>query len=192
MLVIWLGGFNQSLFYLINTQYAILPDKIWNAIDFTASSQFLPILLVVIVFLCKREYTFRAILIVVGYVIIFAGLKILVGEARPYAVLPLDSFHWINNLSESTEKAYKSFPSGHTARAAIFAFTLIALFCQNSKYWLRILLFIFLIMVMVTKICTGWHWPLDVLASCVISYVLVKCCLCICLKGNKNAEDQSK
>ena len=186
--IVWLGGFNQSLFLAINARHGILPDTIWSVFNSIASFVWLPILLVIITWLFKREYIFRVIIIVILYGVIFTGLKFLVGEARPFVVLPLDAFYWIN-LPDSAKKAYESFPSGHAARAGIFVFTLITLFCQNNKHWLRVVLYIFLVAVMFARICTGWHWPLDVLVSCIISYILVKVCLCVCLKGNKNAKN---
>ncbi len=181
VLIIWLGGFNQSLFLAINSKHGVLPDAIWDIFNFIAEPKYyiLSIILIVITFLFRREFTIRVGVLIIAYYVIFWLLKIVIGEARPFAVLPLDSFHWINYLGEKSGKAaYKSFPSGHTGVVTIFVFTSIKLFCQN-KLWLRVLLFLFLIMVMFARICTGWHWPLDVLASAVIAYILVKICLCV-------------
>ena len=180
ILIIWLGGFNQSLFLAINSIHGVLPDSIWDTFNFIAYPKLfvLPIILMVITFLFKREFTIRVGILIIAYYVIFELLKIVIGEPRPYMVLPLDSFHWVNLYENSGSSAYNSFPSGHTGVATIFIFTLMKLFCQN-KLWLRVLLSLLLIMVMFARICTGWHWPLDVLASAVIAYILVKICLCV-------------
>jgi membrane-associated phospholipid phosphatase len=39
-----------------------------------------------------------------------------------------------------------------------------------------------LILTAFARICTGWHWPLDVIASGLIGYLLVKVCFAINLK----------
>ena len=64
---------------------------------------------------------------------------------------------------------------------AIFAFSLNILFFSNKK-GLQFLMLALVIVTALARICTGWHWPLDVLASGLIGYLLVKICFVINLK----------
>ena len=176
--VIWINGSNHNLFLQINSQHSLLPDAVWEVFNFISYSKYfiLPILLLVITFFKRRDKLVNIVLLIIAYYVVFALLKKLVGEARPFIVLAPDSFFWLNHYEDAAKSAYKSFPSGHTGNMAVFAFALSSMFFANK----RILQFLVLLLVIITglaRICTGWHWPLDVLASGLIGYVLVKICL---------------
>jgi len=177
---IWVTGVNHELFVIINSYHELLPDKFWEFFNLVSYSRFfiLPVLLLLITVARKRQKLPNILLLIIAYYLIFAVLKKLVGEARPYIVLPADSFFWLNYFEDAVKSAYKSFPSGHTGNMAVFAFAISTLFFQNK----RGLQFLMLFLVLCTgfaRICTGWHWPLDVLASGLIGYLLVKICLSI-------------
>ncbi len=184
MLVIWLCHINQSLFYTINHWHVILPNKVWETINMLSWSKLyiLPLLLCALTFVWRREKLTNVIILVVLYYGVFYLLKAAFGEARPYIVLPQDSFFWLNNYEDAVKSAHKSFPSGHTGNAAVFVFACIRLFFNEGKIS-KILLLAFLFLVAITRICTGWHWPLDVLGSMVVGYILVQ--ICLCNKTNK-------
>ena len=117
-------------------------------------------------------------LVIIAYFVVFAVLKAAVGEARPYIVLPEGSFFWLNHFEDAVKSAHKSFPSGHVGNMTVFAFSLSSMFFAYKKG----LQFLMLLLVVVTgfaRICTGWHWPLDVLASGLIGYLLVRVCFAI-------------
>ncbi len=103
----------------------------------------------------------------------FTILKHLVHEARPYVVLPLNSFYWLNQFEETTKSAYLSFPSGHTGNIAVFAFAMNIMFFDKNKL-MQFIMLLLIIFIALARICTGWHWPLDVLASGLIGYILAK------------------
>ncbi len=176
-LIIWLAKLNKSLFYSINKLHVILPTIVWQALNFISYSKFfiLPLLLLIITFIWRKPRLKQVITLIIAYYLVFQVLKIVVGEARPYMVLPQDSFFWLNQFENATKSAYKSFPSGHTGNMAVFVFAIGAMF---NKTWLKVLLFVLLLLVGLSRICTGWHWPLDVIASGLIAYVLVQLCLC--------------
>jgi undecaprenyl-diphosphatase len=176
-LVIWIFKLNQPLFYYINSLHVILPTIVWETLNLVSYSKtfILSVLLLVITYTWRRERLKQVIILIIAYYLIFSGLKVLFGEARPYIVLPPESFFWVNKFENAISSSYKSFPSGHTGNMAIFVFALSTMF--SNKKWLKILLFLLLILTALARICTGWHWPLDVIASGLISYILVQICL---------------
>lgn len=178
-LAIWIFNLNQTLFFTINSWHVLLPIQIWRGINSLSDSKhfILPVLLLIATLIWRRDMLTRVFLLIVAYYVIFALLKVVVHEARPYMMLPGGSFYWLNQYEDAVKVAHKSFPSGHAGNAAIFAF---ALSSFTSRRWLKVLLFMFVVIVCLSRICTGWHWPLDVISSGLISYLLVRVCLCRC------------
>ena len=175
-ILIWGLKLNQVLFYKINHFHTLLPDAVWQAANIIAYTKFaiLPIILLLLTFLFRRNKIFNVILAILLFFVIFIGLKRFFGEARPIAVLPQGSFFWLNFVRESSlSNNYMSFPSGHTGNMAIFVFSLMSLFFPSSKF-ARLVLFLLLVFVGLARICTGWHWPLDVLISGMLGYLIVK------------------
>jgi len=179
VLGIWLFKLNQSLFYTINSLHIYLPDKIWQGLNFIAAAKhfILPILLLGLTILFRRDKLFRVVILILAYYIVFAGLKLLISEARPFVVLPHNSFYFLGH-EDSLKDAYRSFPSGHMGNITVFVFALLTLFLPNSTF-AKIFLSLFLILIGLARICSGWHWPIDILASGLIAYILVKICLCL-------------
>ncbi|RTL10036.1 MAG: phosphatase PAP2 family protein [Neisseriaceae bacterium] len=180
---IWLGGINHSLFLEINHQHGLLPNILWGGLNLLSYSKFfiLPVLLIILTFAFKRERILNVLLLVLAYYVVFAALKVAVGEARPYIVLPEGSFFWLNYFEDAVKSAHKSFPSGHTGNMAVFVFAISNLFFVNRK-GLQFIMLLLLILTAFARICTGWHWPLDVIASGLIGYLLVKVCFAINFK----------
>ena len=176
VIAIWLTNTNHSLFFAINSQHTFLPTAAWTAIiDLTQEKKaILPVLLLVITFLFRRDKIINVILLISAYYVIFYLLKITFHEARPFIQHDLSLFHWLPQDDIAT-RSYRSFPSGHTGNMAIFVFAISHLFAQN-KLWLRILLLVLLVFTMLAQICTGWHFPIDVLSSALIGFILVLIC----------------
>lgn len=183
-LIIWGFHLNKSLFFTINSLYPLLPSKVWAGINFIAYSKhfLLPGLLLLLTVLFKRDKFIRVIILIVAYYVVFYCIKNLFGEARPFVVLAQGSFNWLNSSESFVGREFMSFPSGHTGLAAIFVFALNRLFFANQKV-MQFILFVFLVLVGVTRIVTGWHWPLDVIASGLIAYLLVQICFYGCNKS---------
>lgn len=177
---------NHMLFLKINAMHVILPDTAWEVINYIAYPRhfILTVILLLATVLLKRDKLFRVILLLAVYYIGFFALKKFFGEARPFILLPEGSFHWLNQLEKVSGREYMSFPSGHAGLAAVFAFGLSGLFFPKNRFF-QLVLFVFLIFVCLARVCTGWHWPLDVIVSGLIGYVLVKICFCGCPKSKK-------
>ena len=175
---IWLANWNQKLFYIINSWHTFLPNQVWEGFNLIAYSKYflLPAILLLITAIWRKEKLMRVVILVIAFYAIFYVLKVVIGEERPYVLLDQSTFFWLNNHQDAAKVAYKSFPSGHTGNMAIFVFALNSLFFAN-KWFIRLVLFLLLVATALARVCTGWHWPLDVLASGLIGYLLVRICL---------------
>ena len=187
-LVIWITGTNEKLFFTINSYHTLLPVFYWNFINDFASPMhvILPLILLVLTLCFRREKWLNVVLLIITYYVIFELLKISIHSPRPHMAYDPHTFFWVPLADSSITKftANQSFPSGHAGNAGIFVFALIRLFAKN-KIWLHILLLAFLVLVMVTRICTGWHFPLDVLCSVLISFILTELCWRIPSRSNR-------
>lgn len=169
---------NQTLFLKINSMHNILPVHIWEFINFVSYRKYfiLQILLLLITLLFKKEKLANVILLIIAYFVVFAALKLAFGEARPYVILDTNTFYWLNMYEDAAKNAYQSFPSGHAGNMAVFGFAISSMFFDKSKF-LQFLMLLLVMVVGISRICTGWHWPLDVIASGLIGYLLVKICM---------------
>lgn len=186
-IIIAVAKTNHSLFININSMHQVLPVIVWKFFNIISYRKYLilPILLILITYKWQRDKLVNILILIALYFVVFGALKIIVGEARPYVVLDQNSFYWLNLYEDAEGSAFKSFPSGHTGNMAIFAFAISNLFFQNKKF-LQFLMLLLVIMTALTRICTGWHWPLDVITSGLIGYLLVKFCLYFKFDKNKS------
>lgn len=186
-LIIGVFHLNQPLFYDINSIHSMFSDSIWIVINSISNAKFfiLPLILLLVIFLFRRDKLIKVAVLIGVYYVGFLVIKKIIGEARPFTVLPLASFHWLIYGESHLGAEYMSFPSGHVGMASVFVFTLITLFFEKNIL-LQLILFIFLILVAVARICSGWHWPLDVICSGLLGYLLVKLFFCGCNKNCKN------
>ena len=184
-IVIWLTQSNQELFLILNSHHAIMPDALWGFLNLLSYSKFfiLQVLLLLLSYFKCREKFYNVVFLILAYYLLFALLKSLVGEARPYIVLPEGSFFWLNHFENAAKSAHKSFPSGHTGNMAVFVFAMNSMFFAGKK-GAQFLMLLLLFATAFARIFTGWHWPLDVLASGLIGYLLVQICMRINVRKN--------
>ncbi len=97
--------------------------------------------------------------------IITGGLKIAVGRPRPKPAAKYKSFKH-DFFTESSE--YKSFPSGHTTDAFSSAGVLWGFL---SSYLFSFLAFGFSMLIGISRIFVGSHYPLDVLAGMAVGFL---------------------
>jgi len=98
--------------------------------------------------------------IVLGRLIITEIIKRLYFSPRPYVILEGVKKIIVGNTD------YQSFPSGH---ATIFFALATAIYFFNKKW--GIVTFIVAILVGLSRIFVGVHWPIDVLAGAVIGII---------------------
>jgi membrane-associated phospholipid phosphatase len=87
------------------------------------------------------------------------GLKPLVSALRPPGVLDTDAF---NLIGPGHRKG--SFPSGHTATAAVFFGVLVY---YGTSAWFRSALILVAVAAGLSRVAVGVHWPVDVAAGMV-------------------------
>lgn len=174
-IAIWFTGSNQELFITINQLHTILPSDVWSMINMVTYSKYFIMsgLLVLFTLFGRRDKLLNSLFLIFLFYLVVAGIKHIAHEARPYVVLAPDSFFWLKTFEDISKSAYQSFPSGHTGNVAMFAFAMNYLFFSRNKT-MQFMMLLLVVIVALSRVCTGWHWPLDVLASGLISYILVK------------------
>lgn len=148
------GGFLR-----LNALASAHPDWMWSCLTLLGDER--SVLALCLSFSLRRPRLLWA-LILGGLLAILAsrGLKELLDAARPPAVLASGSFHLIGPALSQT-----SFPSGHSVAAALWCGVLIA-----HTRWIEVrwLLLVLAILVGLSRVAVGVHWPLDVLAGMTI------------------------
>ena len=164
LLFIHLGGWNRSLFLLLNGFAQNFAERIWINLSFFADGLVVFVVLFPLV-RKKPEYIWAVLIASLLFLIFGQGMKQLIGGARPPAVLNPQEFRLIG-----PELTRNAFPSGHSA--TIFA--LCGVFClTTAKNWLRVLLLLFAAIVAFSRIAMGVHWPRDVVAGALLGWVLI-------------------
>ncbi|MBK9131673.1 MAG: phosphatase PAP2 family protein [Gammaproteobacteria bacterium] len=158
LIVLWLTDSNESLFIVINQQRHI-PDLAWSSLIILGDSMIL--FAVALPFCGRRPEVIRAVIVsAIVAALAVRGLKWLVVEMRPVAVLET-----IHIIGPSLRKS--SFPSGH----ATTIFTFVAIICfYTSKRLYRVLLVTLAVLVGISRLGVGAHWPTDVVAGAAIGW----------------------
>ena len=157
---------NVDLFYFIN-------DALKNPLfDFlmpfvTEMGSFVAMLaicvIVIILSIIFKNRTVKRIALLCLFSLLLADgiallLKALILEPRPFAVL--NNVHLL-----VVEDDPSSFPSGHTT--STFAVLSVLVFKFRHEFW-SVVLILFGIVIGFSRIYVGVHYPLDVLAGCII------------------------
>jgi membrane-associated phospholipid phosphatase len=156
LLIVILTGINKSLFLIINFYAAITNSFIWANLTFLGDT--LPACIFMLLFIRKRpDLVWSGIIAAIIALIIVNSLKYFTGIMRPPAVIDKEV---INIIGPAIIR--RSFPSGHTV--TIFTLTGIMLFYFRSIY-VRLSLILLALLVGISRIAVGVHWPVDVLAG---------------------------
>jgi len=149
-------GDNVPLFYFLNRIMAQANDRLWTHLSLLGDGQF--VIIFVLPFLGRRpdvvwQYTLAFLL---GGIFVH-GMKEAFSTLRPPASLLEGSFHLIGPALQNN-----AFPSGHTT--AIFV--LAGLVClQRINVWFKFGALLLAILVGLSRIANGVHWPVDVLGA---------------------------
>lgn len=174
VIVIYLTHTNQMVFLKINSLHFILPDFIYKSINYVTDPHhyILLVSLVAITYIWKRKFLVNVVIICLLYLLIFSAIKHLLPEARPFVVFNPMSINLLGYNPMDNAADYHSFPSGHVGNIAIFIFTFNLLFIKNKNVIQLIMLFL-IVVTAFTRIVSGMHWPIDVLTSGFIAYLIV-------------------
>lgn len=103
--------------------------------------------------------------------VVTQGLKPWIAAWRPPAVLAMDSFHLIGPVLRKS-----SFPSGHSVTAAVL---LGGWICFLRSGLARLLLLTLALMVGMSRVAVGVHWPVDVAAGLAGGWLFAWLGLCL-------------
>jgi membrane-associated phospholipid phosphatase len=155
--LIALSGINHTLFLLLNRGGGALGPGFW--VNLTLLGDGAVALALVLPSIKRSPQCFwSALIAAVVAAVLVQGIKQLVNVPRPIAVFdPSDFYHW--------GPAYRavSFPSGHAA--AIFAITGIWIMGLSGHKLLRAVLLVLAVLVSLSRVMVGVHWPLDLLGG---------------------------
>lgn len=163
MLTVFVSDSNVALFRFFNGLSDYTGTGLWANI--TSLGEGLIVLSLAGMVAIRWPAAAWAVLIggIVGTLIVH-GLKEAVGAFRPAMVLPEGSFTIIG-----PRLMIVSFPSGHTATITAFA---TILFLHARRTWFTVFLLALVVLVGVSRVAVGAHWPIDVLAGWLVGMVI--------------------
>ncbi len=152
-------GNNKSLFVEINSFTEHFSPFIWANLTFLGDT--MPVCAIMLLFIRKRpDLIWSGIIATVIATLIANLVKFYFNIPRPPAVIDRNLINIIGPALSS-----HSFPSGHTV--TIFSIVTILMF-YFTKFISRILLILLAILVGLSRIAVGVHWPADVLAGAIV------------------------
>lgn len=152
-----LSGANQRLFLLFNHAGHALGENVW--VNLTLLGDGAVALALVLPCIKRSPQCFWAALVAAVIATLWVqGMKQVVNVPRPPAVFAAGQFF----LSGPAYRAV-SFPSGHAA--AVFAITGIWVMGLSRRYLLRAGLLVLAVLVSLSRVMVGVHWPLDLLGG---------------------------
>ncbi|MCI8589214.1 MAG: phosphatase PAP2 family protein [Clostridiales bacterium] len=110
----------------------------------------------------------------ISTLIIITSIKLLWGRVR-YRQLAADSTLAFTDwyiINGPGQPMHASFPSGHTANAAIIMMA--SLYFPKQKHWLQPLLYAYILLMAVSRLCVGAHFLSDILTGCAITFLLAE------------------
>jgi membrane-associated phospholipid phosphatase len=153
--MVWFSGWNKALFLALHDPLLQMGGAIWANLTVLGDSAVTPLLMVIYV---RRRpdllwAAFLGSLVAYGY---SHGLKPVVDELRPPAVLDI--------VVVGRRLMHSSFPSGHTTTIFVLAGLLI-LGVPIRSWGCRAGIMALAILVGLSRIGVGVHWPVDVLVG---------------------------
>jgi undecaprenyl-diphosphatase len=159
----WISSWDSSLFVLINQSFSIpILDLFMSIVTHGGSTVFWLVVAFLLWFYDRRrEAVLLAVSIILGGAL-FLFLKFFIDRPRPYQV--------IAGSRVLTVEGGSSFPSGHSKN--VFSAAVI-LGKSRAGRW-RVLLYAFAVVVSLSRIYVGLHYPFDTLVGALAGYVIAK------------------
>jgi membrane-associated phospholipid phosphatase len=155
-LIVFYAGVNKFLFITINTYCALLNPFIWANITFLGDT--LTASAIMLLYIRKRpDLVWSGLIASIVAILIVNILKSHFHILRPPAIINKDTINIIGPALFN-----RSFPSGHTV--TIFTLAGILMFYFKSPT-VRFSLIFMALLIGISRIAVGVHWPADVLAG---------------------------
>ncbi|WP_019141527.1 phosphatase PAP2 family protein [Noviherbaspirillum massiliense] len=155
--VVYFTDSNRELFLALNRSGHVLGDVWWA--NLTILGDGAVALALVAPWIKRSPQRFWAALFAAVFAALWVqGIKHVINVPRPLAVFPPEEFFHYGPAFRA-----RAFPSGHAA--AIFAVAGIWIMSLSRHYLLRTLLFILAVLVSLSRVMVGVHWPLDLLGG---------------------------
>ena len=151
-----LTGKNIALFVFLNTHLSVFGDTFWSHVTVLGDTT-IALLLVMPLLVRKPQWSVQFLFAAVFATLYAHGMKAFFSSLRPPAVLSAEQFHLIGFALQNN-----SFPSGHTTTIFLLAGWLGMAVLSG---WRRIAVFLLALLVGLSRIACGVHWPLDVLGG---------------------------
>lgn len=167
------SGANVPAFVVLNQWTSTLPDGLWAIVTDTASVLSAGAVLA----LCLHRAPQAVVAAVMAWpagIVLVRGLKALIDAPRPQDLIPAEGFHQIG----VTLSGY-SFPSGHTATAFTVLAALLLTTPACRRAWPATLLLAAGVLVALSRIAVGAHWPGDVFAGAALGWLCAVIGLCL-------------
>jgi membrane-associated phospholipid phosphatase len=153
------AGIDKSIFLGINSFKFQSDSFIWSNLTFLGDT--LPVCAIMILFLRKMpDLVWSGIISTIIATLIVNVLKHYLDVPRPLSVIDKDLINIIGPALYA-----HSFPSGHTV--TIFTFAGLLIYRYRSVFF-RIAIIILAILVGISRIAVGAHWPTDVISGAAI------------------------
>lgn len=164
ILLVWveLGGFDRALFFFFNHLPAYTGPGFWANVTLLGDGLVCAVLL--LPWLRRHpERVWGGLLGALIMFIILRTFKGLISLPRPLGVLPEEM---VNVIGPGHRKS--AFPSGHAATIFLY-FGIWAL--SERRRWLSVLLVFPAVLVGISRMAVGVHWPSDVLAGAALGWI---------------------
>ena len=168
--IVLLAGINKALFLSINSSSLHIYPFFWANLTFLGDM--LSACIMMLLFIRKKpDLVWSALIATLIATVVVNILKYYITSPRPPSVIDKDMINIIGPALFS-----HSFPSGHT----VTIFTLAGLFVFNFRsIYLRVAMIFLAILIGISRIAVGVHWPVDVLAGAALGLFCATAGVCI-------------